>query len=920
MALSINQRATVALTSVGSTTLSFTAKLQLAATSTLYPEGTVFDCSNYKTETITGTITVRRAGITFLFGEGDFTMSALGDMFDIQAPNVTIIGVSRSAKDSVSANGSTRFIMTNTSGGFHITSTPSSVVSWKSSDSLTVMNVDLVGVKSAYTASGSTAVYSLRGAGGIMINEGNPDASGSNLNNVWINEVLIEGTRQHGIMIYGGMASKIQNTRVRNAGGHGFYIAGSTTSTSLDTCYASGCYLAGFALHNTSYSTLNNCASDSNGLGYWMRNANAVTMSSCGAEACEVRSSIPANLGITLPSQAGTITINDIGSDSVNYIKGSSFLFIGGSNITGTSCYSKDPGNRSGQTTFASKFTAHIYAENGTEKVNMDNFLTAGTSPTKYMYRLGDVYNFTIDAFIDTYDPSNPGESPDGAMTPIAEVLDAGGGNVFGDLSNAWSFAERRNTVVDPTANFRINQLYVENRISIPTYNAHPAEPQAGTIYFNTALNKLYIFSGSGWFDTCCATAPTPAPECVFPNGSATLLTEQDFRASYFYIVGTKTYFLSSAVGNNLTDNPEAPILMVFDSSTEVLTPLVTRNDVFGLQSLIQFIPSTLGYSSLTNSFYIGFLWNYGNTEGFTLSDSYNKLIKYNLNTATIDATVEEYIGFDPAEASADKVFGTGQVRYVAQGSTLKQINLGYYSDNIDALKPVVIVNRNINTLEIISQVTGDDIKANSEGQSGPFINNNMINDQILIADNRILTNVILNEGDTDLKFGVLDITNGLMSYVTYDTLASPYPSFVNYVRMTFSKSQTDSSVFFLTDSISGKIYEIDLNTFNIENEWSLGLPTYGVYDYVVNSVRFLIFTSASYNTQNSLYEWKLTTFNTVSNELTYSPYIIAYTQDVNQLYYSATLRNGMVFEILNDSMYAASSQKIQKFCAPYAV
>jgi hypothetical protein len=909
----------------------FTAKLQNACTSTQYPEGTVFDCSGFTSvsvpsQFITGTITITRPGITLLFSEGDFIWNPTGgtaldaNMFEIIAPNVTIIGVSRSAKDSVSTNGATRFVMNSPSTGYHVYTRPD-LTTFASADSLTIMNCDFVGVKSIYTSSGGNVNYSTTGAGGILLTEGNVNQPNSNLNNVMISEVLVSGAKQHGVMIYGGMASKLQNVRVRNAAGHGFYIAGSTTSTTLDACYASGNYLAGFCINNTTYSTLTSCASDSNGLGYWMRNANSVTLNSCGAEACEVRSSIPNNLGIAVKNSVGTVLINDIGSDNVNFIKGTSFLFTGGDNITGTSCYSKDPGNRAGLSTFLSKYTAHIHGVDGTTKVNMDNFKAAGTSTTKYLYRLEDVNNFHIDDLVTQYDPTNPTESPDGSMTFVNQILDQGANNIFGDFATSTSWLGRRVDIANSEDNLRVNQLYVPGRLSIPVEPAHPANPEAGSIYFNNTLNKLFMFSGSAWFDTCCATAPTPAPECVFPNGGATILTEMDFRASYFYAIGTKTYFVSNALGYNLTSNPEAPVLMVFDSSTEVLTPLLTRTDVFGIQSLVQFIPSTIGYSSVTNSLYIGFSWGNSNIgDTFSLADTYSKLIKYNLNTATIDATVTEYIGFDVNDATPEKIFGTGQLRYVVQGSALKQINFGYYGENVSTEKPLVIINRDLNTLDITSQVTGDDVRGGYQGQSGPFINNNMINNQILITDDRILTNTSLLEGDTDLTFGVLDLSDGLMSYVTYDTLASPFPDNVNYVRQTYSKSQTDPSIFLLSDSISGKIYEIDLNTLTVNDEWSIGLPAYGVYDYIVNSVRFLVFTAPVYNTQTGLYEWKLTTFNTSNSELTFSPYIIAYTSNINAWYYSATLQNGMVFDIENNNMYTASSMRIQKFCAPYAV
>lgn len=911
MALSINQKGTVALGSVAGTT--FTAKLQNAGSSGTYPEGTVFDCSAYKTGTITGTITVRRAGITFLFGEGDFTMSVLGDMFDIQAPNVTIIGVSRSAKDSVSVNGSTRFIMTNPSGGFHITSTPSSVVGWKSSDSLTVMNVDLVGVKSAYTASGSTPVYSLRGAGGIMINEGNPDASGSNLNNVWINEVLIDGTRQHGIMIYGGMASKIQNTRVRNAGGHGFYIAGSTTSMNLDTCYASGCYLAGFALHNTSYSTLNNCASDSNGLGYWMRNANAVTMSSCGAEACEVRSSIPFNLGIILPSQAGTVTINDIGSDNVNYIKGSSFLFTGGSNITGTSCYSKDPGNRAGQATFVSKFTAHIYAENGTEKVNMDNFLTAGDSPVKYMYRLGDVYNFTIDAFIDTYDPLNPSESPDGAMTPIADVLDAGGGNVFGDLSNAWSFTERRNIVVNPTDNFRINQLQVETRMSIPTYNAHPADPQAGTIYFNTTLNKLYMYSGSAWFDTCCAVGPTPAPECVFPDGGVQTAASIP---SGFSSVNTTNYikFNNKIYIYSYIDASGAPAFNVFDLANESYQILLTTEYLAtyaGALNSVGIASRSVNtvYSNTQNSFYFTI-----STEGQTVEqDQYigsnQFIIKYNLTTNEIDATYS-LLNLDAGQAEdMYNIFNSSSL-YIYD-EKLFVVRKGYNT----SLQPYenIVTSFTLDDLTIIDSYTGDTGIPYNTQLSVPH--DLSVNENLLQHGSSVISWVGGKYVDSNGSYlTMINLADGSTDKFYYDN--APVTESVPYcISVTGS---TVDNTFYVADGALQKIFEVTYDGMAIVNTFEFGYAG-NVTDKLINSKKILFYSK---NIQNSS-----TTFQNyyAAHNVTDDVFLGQMLNGDSSLSLDFITAFTWVAEMINgnpnDYVYIIYTMSgIKKVCAPYTV
>jgi hypothetical protein len=919
MALSINQKGTIPIQNVTGST--FTAKLQNAGSSAVYPEGTVFDCSAYKTATIDSTVIIRRAGTTFLFGEGDFTMSASGqNMFDIQAPNVTITGVSRSAKDSLSTNGSTRFVMTSTNGGYHIITTPDSGNGWTSSDSLTIMNVDLVGVKSVYTSSGGTVSYSTQGSGGILLTEGNPDASGSNLNNIWINEVLIDGARRHGIMMYGGMASKIQNTRVRNAGGHGFYIAGSTTSTSLDTCYASGCYLAGFSIHNTTYSTLSNCASDSNGLGYWMRNANSVTMSSCGAEANQVRTSIPNSLGITLPAQAGTVTINDIGSDNAGFVKGTSFLFTGGENITGISCYSKDPGNRAGLPTFLSKYTAHIHGVDGTTKVNMDNFKAAGTSTTKYLYRLEDVYNFHIDDLVNTYDPENPTESPDGSMTFVNQILDQGGNNVFGDAAYSNSWTGLRVTIANPEAgeHVRVNQLNVPGRLSIPVEPTHPANPEPGSIYFNNTLNKLFMFSGTAWFDTCCGTAPTPAPECVFPNGGITEVTPGIFPANTARL-GNKVYMLTSGGDRSLG---------VFDISTEQFTVILNEDNLPRLAPDRGFTMGMgLAYNSANNCLY----FTYGETAGTdgTGVESYlgnaEHIVKYDItaNTTTVKSIVQNDIVTyeDPATSYSRYQF------YVYDGSLYGITNsLAPFVNNQRSLNIII---HDLETLDSIDYIEGTNMTAEVT-----FIG--------------IGTGVDA-ASDAGFKYEFADQTgNMLIRPSRYSVGEIPYLYLVNLTDGTYSKREfgtevipdmgtgptivgsiltiaaSEEGTYFVTNSLEGKFYEMEYTSFTPLLTRTIGNCGFMI-ERQVNGNRILFYRKNTWSEVTTSLTTAFSCYNLTTDEFLGD--IIAGTSSGQSYFVNSILSNfsygppidgGSLYPFIYSS--GGNPTKIIKFCAPYAV
>lgn len=413
----------------------FVSKLKNAAATAV--NGTVIDCTSYTGAiTMTQNIVVSRS-VTMLFGNITLTFSASGNinMFNVQAPNVKFIGVSRSNITN-SSETATKFIMP-AGRGYHIyAANPTSTVT-ASSNGLTIENIDFQGVKSTYTSSSGNVSYTFTGAGGIIVAEGNPAQSGSNISNVLIKNVHVDSTRQHGIMIYGAITSRLERCRVRNTAGHGYYITGSSTSVHLDTCYALSTDLAGFCLEGATYSALTTCAADNCSVGYWLRSSRGITLTSCGAEACTINSStLPNNLGLSLQSTGGIVAINDIGSDNVNFFKGTSYLITGGESNALISCYSKDPGNRAGQTTYANSRTSHITLAGSTTLNRIMTPLFAGTSPVKYKLRIVPIGTaFPDKNIIDygtfTYDSTNPEPTDLQNMLPVADIFNQNNTNVY---------------------------------------------------------------------------------------------------------------------------------------------------------------------------------------------------------------------------------------------------------------------------------------------------------------------------------------------------------------------------------------------------------------------------------------------------------------------------------------------------------
>jgi hypothetical protein len=166
--------ATILLQNVGASTLTFTQKLQLAASGSTYPTGTVFDCTAYTNQNITSTIAFTRANNTFIFGAGIFSYTpASGSMFEIAAQGITILGTNRNAKDVASPSGTTSFSMGGGTGmGYHIvykvTAVPAGSVK---GDCLVVRNCSFKGAQSVYTQVNGNVQYTTQGGGGFLITE-----------------------------------------------------------------------------------------------------------------------------------------------------------------------------------------------------------------------------------------------------------------------------------------------------------------------------------------------------------------------------------------------------------------------------------------------------------------------------------------------------------------------------------------------------------------------------------------------------------------------------------------------------------------------------------------------------------------------------------------------------------------------------
>jgi hypothetical protein len=341
------------------------------------PTGSILDCTDYTgSQQITSSVIITKP-INIRLGEINITASftsptTQSHAFLIQGINgVSIQGMGRSPRATLLSSPTT--IEMRTSGsGYHIFATGSNV--------LTFNGFDCYGIQSTN--------YNINtGAGGICLIEQNPGVSGggNNVNQVLIESVFVDGTRDHGIWILGGILAQIRNSRVSSAGGHGFYISTGTTTTYLLNCYASSGVLAGFCIDESSYSQLQNCAAEFFGIGYWLRSSFNISLLGCGAEQNDDRGTIPSSsLKIFFPNSLGSYEVDDIGGGNTAEFRGTSYLVTGGRNIYIPVPYSKDPSNNIDGKVVKSAFTRHYKVKGNARAVYLVNPRCQGNSPVRF--------------------------------------------------------------------------------------------------------------------------------------------------------------------------------------------------------------------------------------------------------------------------------------------------------------------------------------------------------------------------------------------------------------------------------------------------------------------------------------------------------------------------------------------------------
>lgn len=429
------------------------------------PSGSTIDCSNTEGVTlqINTSINVSKP-LTILLGSNLITanVGSGNNVFNIGTSSVTIKGVNSSAK-STDLAGRTRITMS--SGSWHIYSVGNNVLRFEDFDCIGVQSTEYRYYSGTTNTKTGTYSFNNDGSGGIFVAEGDPFVSGggNTVSKLVLQNLFIHQTMNSGILILGGITSRIENCRISSAAGHGIYVGSSTTTLSLINNYVSSAVLAGICLDGVATSVLVSNATENAGMGLWLKSCQSVEVIGHYSEQCSTRDTtrMPNNTDYFINNSVGGQIINDIGSDNTSIFKGTSYVITGGRNIYLPNPYSNSPGMAG--TIGASVITRHILVRGSVREIYLLNprcaFLSSGYTGTP-RFDIG-IESFGGDAPRDVNLFFNP--ALDGTVTPTISgkyitqtnssgestvVLDQGTNTRIQSGSNIWTYESVSRTVV----------------------------------------------------------------------------------------------------------------------------------------------------------------------------------------------------------------------------------------------------------------------------------------------------------------------------------------------------------------------------------------------------------------------------------------------------------------------------------------
>lgn len=146
-------------------------------------------------------------------------------------------------------------------------------------DTLSLVGAGVVACESSIKSLGLTGPGS-GSADGIYF-------SGAPLAYLTIEDISVQDFGGTGVHLAGLIVSKLDRVLATTNLEHGIWIDGTTswcTSVTLTGCYGNANYMAGIFISKATYMSLNGCAADSNGIGYYFLTTFGLSANGCGAE------------------------------------------------------------------------------------------------------------------------------------------------------------------------------------------------------------------------------------------------------------------------------------------------------------------------------------------------------------------------------------------------------------------------------------------------------------------------------------------------------------------------------------------------------------------------------------------------------------------------------------------------------------
>lgn len=360
---------------------------------------------------------------------GNVNITSYGNnVFSIESNNVQIIGANRETDRTDRTKNATIITCTYISNlpneGYHIYS--------RGCKNCQYHNLTLIGTRTTLGRQCNNASYPINGCGGIYIEKADPGTvyGGNTVNATIIENILIDGTKAHGIYIDTPILSYIQRVRLSQVAGHGIFISGGT-STTLESVYVASCQLAGFCIYGVTYCTILNSVAEYCGLGWWIRSSFNVSIFSPGIEHTINYGKNPWNRAYSVTNRYGfnltttnlrgeTVRINDVPDENYTlrnetfrsrdmYI-GNGFIFSGGRNIDVYSPYATGLAfaENEAETTTAPAELRYccVLGNNRATKISNIGFSSGGTTHAENIPYEMEIMS-TVNGLEVTFNPNN---------------------------------------------------------------------------------------------------------------------------------------------------------------------------------------------------------------------------------------------------------------------------------------------------------------------------------------------------------------------------------------------------------------------------------------------------------------------------------------------------------------------------------